>query len=121
MTIAEVKANAEVYNAIKAEILNGEKDRIAAFAAFSEYDEKAVLEAIVKGDDFTPSFGAKMQAAAIKKLGLTNIAADTSTTTATTEIPVDTPEAEAVTAETTAFYKGVNEHALSHFGVKAQA
>lgn len=121
MTIAEVKANAEVYNAIKAEAVKAEKDRIASFAAFKEYGEKEVLEAIVNGDEYAPSFGAKMQAAAIKKLGVTNIEKATTTTTATTEIPVETPEAEAVTAETTAFYKGVTEHALSHFGVKAQA
>lgn len=121
MTIQDVRANAEVYTAIKAEVLKSEKDRVAAFAAFAEYDQTAVLEAITKGEEFTPAFGAKMQAAAIKKLGLTNVAAATAQTTQTTEAPVTPTEEAATAAETTAFYNGVTTHALSHFGVTPQA
>lgn len=121
MTIADVKANAEVYAAITAEVVKAEKDRIASFAAFAEYDEKAVLEAIVKGDDFTPSFGAKMQAAAIKKLGLSNVADATAQTTQTSETAVTATEDDKAKAEAATFFTGVNAHALSHFGVNATA
>ena len=121
MTIQDVRANAEVYNALKAEILKREKDRIAAFAAFAEYDEKAVLEAIIKGDEFSPSFGAKMQAAAIKKLGITNITNATATVTETNEVATAATDEDKAKADAAAFYNGVNAHALSHFGVKATA
>lgn len=70
MTIADVRANAEVYNALKADILAEDNDRVQAFYAFAEVDAKAVLEAIAKGEKYTMAFGAKMQAAAMKLGGV---------------------------------------------------
>ena len=117
MTIQDVKANAEVYAAIKAEIVAEEKDRIGAFAEFSTIDPAAVLAEIVAGNKFTQTFGAKMHAASIKKLGLGNIAASTEQSTLTPEAAVETPESATAAAETAAFFKSVTANALSHFGV----
>jgi len=121
MTIADVKANAEVYNAIKADALAEEKDRIASFNEFAEIDPKAVLEAIVKGDKYTASFGAKMQAASIKTLGLKNVETATATTTQTTEPPTAATEAEQAEVKANEFYTGVSANVLNHFGVTATA
>ncbi len=74
-TIQDVKANSEIYAAIKAEIIADEKERIAAFAEFSAIDPKAVLDAIVKGDKYTPAFGAKMQVKAMSAEGIKNLTA----------------------------------------------
>jgi len=75
MTTADVKANAEVYAEIKAEILAAEKDRVGAFAAFKDIDPKAVLEEIVAGNNFTQTFAATMAVKAMSNNGLANLAA----------------------------------------------
>lgn len=89
MTIQEVKANSEIYNAIKAEILADEKDRIESFNAFADVNPKAVLDAIVSGESYKASFGAKMQAQQMSKKGLLNIAASNAGDTNADE-PADT-------------------------------
>lgn len=121
MTVAEIKANAEVFNALKAEVLAEEKDRIAAFAEFKEIDPTAVLDAIVKGDKFTNAFGAKMTVAAMKNNGKQNMATATATTTESAEQTTATTEDAAAATAVNDFFKNVNANALSAFGVTATA
>lgn len=114
MTLQDVKANSEIYAAIKAEVLAEEKDRIESFGAFKDVDAKAVLEAILSGESYRSSFGAKMQAAALKNTGVTNMAEATKGATPTPETATDkTPEAMAVES----FDKGVRSNLLAHFNI----
>jgi ATP-dependent protease ClpP protease subunit len=101
MTIQDVKANTEVYEAIKADILNAEKDRIGAFVAFKDIDPTAVLEEIVSGRSFTQTFAANMSVKAMSKQGIANLttasAAPVTTTDPSTEKTKEEKEVEAFT------------------------
>jgi hypothetical protein len=119
MTIADVKANPEIFAALKADILAEEKDRMEAFAAFAEIDPKAVLDAIVKGDKFTQAFGAQMQVKAMSKTGLANVvnasAAPVNTPNPDAEEKDKSPEAVAKEKELEAFNKEVAENVKSRY------
>lgn len=120
MTIADVKANADVYAALKAEILAEEKDRIEAIAAFKEIDPKACIEAIEKGEKYTASFAAKMQVKAFSQQGVSNMAAAATTTTTTvgSEPTAETTQAQ---KEVEAFSKGLTEQLAQRFKIPEQA
>lgn len=121
MTTADVKANSEVYAAIRTEILAEETDRINSFAAFAEYAPDLVLQAIIKGDKYTNAFGAQVTAASIKNAGIANVAAATATTVATTEVSTEKPEEVQAKAEEDAFWKSIQSNALSTYGITAKA
>lgn len=95
MTIQDVKANSEVYAALKAEILAEEKDRIDAYSAFSEIDPKAVVDAIVSGEAYKASFGAKMQVKQMSAEGIKNIIAANAKDTNGEEIKAEDKPVEA--------------------------
>lgn len=118
MNINEVKANAEVYNAIKAEILAEEKERIEAFAAWKEVDPAAVMTAIVEGAKYTASFGAKMQVKALTVKGAGNIEGEQ----AGAIVPVDaTAQKTAEQKKGDDFSATVTNDVLERFGVKPAA
>jgi ATP-dependent protease ClpP protease subunit len=117
MTVADVKANSEVYAAIKAEVLAEEKDRIDSFAAFAEYAPAKVLEAIVKGEKYTNAFGAQVTAASIKNAGITNVTTATATTVTTAEVSTETPAEAQAKADEAAFWDSIKRNSLSTFGV----
>lgn len=122
MTIQDVKANAEVYAALRTEILAEEKDRVEALAQYADVDPKAVLEAIVKGDKFTQTFDAKMRVSSMKAQGVKNMEEAAAPNPQTEEPAIEQPEAaDAKKAETKAFYTGILPNVLSSFGVTPQA
>jgi nitrogenase molybdenum-iron protein alpha/beta subunit len=87
MTIAEVKANKEIFDAIKAEVIAEERDRVNAILAFAHLDLKAVIAEIEAGKNPTQTFFAKMQLKALSVQGAANLSEPAE--------PVTTPAAEA--------------------------
>jgi len=118
MTTADVKANSEVYNALKAEILSDEKDRIGAFAEYKGIDAAACLDEIVAGNKFSQTFAAKMSVKAMSAQGLKNIAGANAP-------DVNTPDPAAEKTEDVkkveAFEKGMKADLAARFGITAQA
>jgi len=124
MTIQEVKSNKEVFDAIKAEILTDEKDRIAAFAEFADIDPKAVLEAITKGDKFTHAFGAKMTVKAMSTEGKKNLVAASAPAVDTAEVVAETEEektAREAKEKATASFDNINANVAARFGITTKA
>lgn len=119
MTIAEVKANTEVYNAIKAEVLTGEKDRIEALAAWSEVDPKECLTAIVAGTPYTAAFGAKMQVKAMSAQGLANIAAASKGEVKTPEAATEQTDEQKAEAAALAEMTKLSASVAGRFGATA--
>jgi ATP-dependent protease ClpP protease subunit len=114
MTIQDVRANTEVYNAIKAEVLASEKIRVNAFAAWEKYDPKAVLAHIVNGDEYNDAVAAKMQVKALSVKGLANMAETNTTTATTTEVVEETDEQKAAAAAQAEMDK-INADVLARF------
>lgn len=119
MTIADVKANSEVYNALKAEILADEKDRVNAFNEFAGIDASSVLAEIVAGNKFTAAFGAKMQVKAMTAGGVANIVNASAPAIANTV--VEAPEKAKKIAEAEATMNTISNNVLARFGVSATA
>jgi ATP-dependent protease ClpP protease subunit len=114
MTTADVKANAEVYAELKAEILAAEKDRIGAFAAFKDIDAKAVLEEIVAGNQFTQTFAATMTVKAMSAQGLANLAAAATPAVVTPDATTEKTKEE---LEVEAFEKNLVSSLKTQFGI----
>lgn len=87
--VAEIKTNVE------ASVVKAERERVAAWMAYSEIDPKAVAEGITKGEAVTMAVMTAMQVKALSKNGLSNLKEDTNvdTTTPASETPT-APKAE---------------------------
>lgn len=122
MTINDVRANTEVYNALKAEILGADKIRVKAFAAWEKYDPKAVLAHIVNGDEYNEAVAAGLQVKALSATGTANIAAANAPEVNTPEAPAaQATDAEKAEAEAAAELKEINAGIISRFGGTTQA
>lgn len=114
MTIQDVKANTEVFEAIKADILNAEKDRIGAFAAFKDIDAAAVLDEIVSGRSFTQTFAATMSVKAMSKQGIANL---TQASAPSVNTPDTSTEKSKEEKEVEAFASTMTNDLKSRFGI----
>lgn len=122
MTINDVRANTEVYNALKAEILGAEKIRVKAFAAWEKYDPKAVLAHIVNGDEYNEAVAAGLQVKALSATGTANMAAASAPEVNTPEAPAaEATPSEKAEAEAAAELKEINAGIISRFGGTTQA